>query len=69
MTDAAGFEAAPGSGAPHRDGADTRGHPAAGRGVFVLDSDGWAALSRLLEPPVRDVAGLRRLLSRATILP
>lgn len=69
MTDAAGFEAAPASGigAPGRDA--NPGRPAVDRGVFVLDSDGWAALSRMLEPPVRDVAGLRRLLSGATILP
>ncbi|MGF7233359.1 MAG: hypothetical protein ACQSGP_00150 [Frankia sp.] len=40
----------------------------ADRRVYVLDSESWAAISGFLEPAGRDLAGLRALLSTATVL-
>lgn len=40
----------------------------ADRRVYVLDSEAWAAISGFLEPTERDLAGLRALLSTATVL-
>ncbi|MGC4773359.1 DUF1778 domain-containing protein [Micromonospora sp. DT44] len=40
----------------------------ADRRVFLLDEDAWQVFDEALEAPAQDVAGLRELLTRRTVL-